>query len=90
MREVCDAVYTVPTSASTRLAQLVEAGTVVSEGPEPRYRYRPASDEIASRVDAVAEAYARDRVAVIKAVLERATDPARQFADAFRLRGDKT
>jgi hypothetical protein len=88
--EASQAVYTVPTSAAARLDALVSAKLVASDGaPEPSYRFAPGSDQLARRVDDLAAAYARDRVALLKRVIARATDPAQQFADAFRLRRDK-
>ncbi len=87
--EVSQAVYTVPASATMRLEELVARGLLSSGGEaNPTYRYAPANDGTASRVEALTAAYRANRVAIINLVFGRAPDPVRSFADAFRLRKD--
>jgi hypothetical protein len=87
--EVASSIYTVPASATRRLEQLVEMGLVSSNGgANPRYRYAPSSDELRREVDALADAYRKQRVAVINLIYSTPPDPLRSFADAFKLRRD--
>jgi hypothetical protein len=86
--EVSQAIYTVPASAIMRLEGLVASGFATSTGDgNPRYRYAPRSDELRADVEALAEAYAANRVEVIKLIFSKPPDPLKSFADAFRLRG---
>ena len=87
--EVARSIYTVPASATRRLEQLVEMGLASSnQAPNPRYRYAPSTDELRTEVDALADAYRKQRVAVINLIYSRPPDPLRSFADAFKLRRD--
>jgi len=86
--DVGRAVYTVPASATVGLEHLATNGFAVSTGGgDPAYSYRPASEELNRGVMRLADAYAQDRVGVIKLVHARAADPAQDFADAFRMWG---
>ncbi|HEU0078217.1 MAG TPA: hypothetical protein VFQ76_11240 [Longimicrobiaceae bacterium] len=85
--EVSQQVYTVPASATLRLEELVAGGLLTSDrAPDPRYRYAPASQAVADRVEALAATYREDRVAVIRLIFQAPADPVRSFADAFRLK----
>ena len=85
--EVSQRVYTVPAAALVRLDELSSAGLAAGDGAaDPRYRYRPASPELARRVDALAAAYRADRVGVVRLIYEKPRDPVRSLADAFRFR----
>ena len=85
--DVSRAVFTVPTAATMRLEDLVARGFLVSTGgANPGYRYRPASEQLRSQVDALAAAYRTNRVAVINLVFQRRPDPLKSFSDAFRVR----
>jgi hypothetical protein len=85
--EVSQRVYTVPAAALLRLDELATAGLLAGDGGiDPRYHYAPASPAVRSRVDALARAYAANRVAVVRLIYEVPRDPVRSFADAFRLR----
>lgn len=87
-QEVSQAIYTVPASAIMRLEALVASGFLSSSGgADPRYTFAPRSDALRQQVDALAEAYRKDRVSVIKLIFARPPDPVQSFADAFRLRG---
>jgi DNA-binding MarR family transcriptional regulator len=87
--EVARSIYTVPASATRRLEQLLEMGLATSNAaPNPRYRYAPSNEELRAQVDALADAYRKQRVAVINLIYSRPPDPLRSFADAFKLRRD--
>lgn len=87
--EVAGSIYTVPASATRRLEQLVEMGLASSnDAANPRYRYAPSSPALGAEVEALAEAYRQQRVAVINLIYSRPPDPLRSFADAFKLRRD--
>lgn len=53
---------------------------------QDRYRYAPASPELAAAVDELAVTYARHLVAVTKLIHSKPSASVRQFSDAFRLR----
>ena len=79
-----------PQSIATRLEGL-RAGGFVGPGatlPEPSYRYAPRNRDLLDGVDALADAYAVRRVAVITFIIAKPSDRIRSFADAFRLRRD--
>jgi hypothetical protein len=86
--DVSQRVYTVPAAALLRMDELASAGLLASDGAaDPRFRYAPASTEVAARVDALARAYRADRVGVVRMIYDKPKDdPVRSFADAFRLR----
>ena len=89
-REVSEAVFTVPTSATMRLEELVEAGLLTTKGgADPAYEFSPSSPTLRGQVDALAEAYRDDRVGVIQLVFRKPADPLKSFSDAFRLRRDE-
>jgi hypothetical protein len=85
--EVARSIYTVPASATRRLEQLVAMGLASSNGAaDPRYRYRPSTEALRAQVEALADAYRKQRVAVINLIYAQPADPLRSFADAFKLR----
>jgi hypothetical protein len=87
-RDVSQAIYTVPASATLRLEGLAASGFLASTGSgDPCYRYAPRSEALGRQVDVLAEAYRADRVAVIKLIFSRPPSPVQSFADAFRLKG---
>jgi hypothetical protein len=88
--EVSKAIFSVPTSATRRLKELVAAGFLLSMGEgDPRYWYSPESESLRVQVDALAAAYRADRVAVINRIFQKPTDPVKSFANAFRLRREE-
>ena len=88
-RQVSEAVFTVPTAATMRLEQLVDAGFLTSTGGgDPSYTYSPAPG-LAGRVDSLAAAYRANRVAIIQLVFQKAADPLKSFSNAFRLRREE-
>jgi len=87
-----------PAEASQRLyvSQAVGAhilATLAQRGllscTEQRYRYKPDTPELAQTVDALAEAYAHQLVAVTQLIHTKPSPGVREFAEAFRLRKDK-
>jgi DNA-binding IclR family transcriptional regulator len=77
-----------------QLRTMTAGGLVaVSEqsGPAPaQYRFEPRTPELAHAVDELAHAYADRRVTVIGLIFAKPTDKLRSFADAFRIRKDRT
>lgn len=69
------------------LAAFAGRGLLVAEGD--CYRALPSEDAKVGLLCEVAETYARRRVTVTRHIYAAKSDPARRFADAFRLRKDK-
>jgi hypothetical protein len=87
---VGQALYTQPTAASVRLADLHRQGLLAAETQEARaYRYAPATREIEQTISALAELYPAWRVRIISLIYSKPQDNVRAFADAFRWRQDK-
>lgn len=78
-------------SAIGCLLDLERSGLVQrSDDPgELCYRYAPRDAALDARTDAVAEAYAKRKVAVVTAIFTEPADDLRSFSDAFRIRKDK-
>ena len=75
--------------AGELLAALASAGIAQPGAQEPaRFRYGPATPELAAMLDAVAAAYSADLVRVTDLIHSRVDRRAQQFADAFRWRKD--
>src|SRR3712207_1282943 len=88
--DVARALVTDTEPASGFLEHLADHGLMErsEEAGEWRYRYAPsAPDERA--VDALAEAYATRRMAVVGFIYARPTGSVSSLADAFRLRRDR-
>ena len=62
----------------------------VTEASPPQFRYEPRSAELGDTVSELARAYADRRVTVIGLIFSKPVDKIRSFADAFRLRKDKS
>jgi hypothetical protein len=62
----------------------------VAEGSPAQFRYEPRSADLADAVQALARAYADRRVTVIGLIFAKPTDKIRSFADAFRIRKDRS
>lgn len=81
--------YVSDRQAADLLAQLAAAGIASQgEGQPGEYRYRPNSEELGSRIDALADAYTSNLLGVTELIHSRIDKRAHQFADAFRLRKD--
>jgi hypothetical protein len=72
---------------SQSIEALLAAGLIVVE-QDDSVRYGPATDELASLVDAAAALYAKSPDAVRRTIIAAATPGVSAFADAFRLRKD--
>ncbi|HEY2586591.1 MAG TPA: hypothetical protein VGI81_12580 [Tepidisphaeraceae bacterium] len=59
-------------------------------GREPRYQFKPADPGAIRAVKALAALYATHRVSIIGMIFSTPVDRLHNFADAFRLRNDKT
>jgi len=67
------------------------AGGLACEQPDPAaFRFEPRSAELSQAVDELARTYADRRVTVIGLIFAKPIDKIRSFADAFRIRKDKT
>jgi DNA-binding MarR family transcriptional regulator len=62
----------------------------VAEGPPPQFRYDPRAAELGQAVAELAQAYADRRVTVIGLIFSKPVDKLRSFADAFRIRKDRS
>lgn len=72
------------------LTTLERSGLIVRDDPaELSYRYAPSDAELAEAVDAVADTYAKRKVAVVTEIFSQPKDDLRSFSDAFRLRKDR-
>jgi hypothetical protein len=72
------------------LAALTARGILaMQEGAEPRYRYEPATSEMADLIARLARLYTERRVTTITIIYSTPRDPLTLFAEAFRLRKDK-
>jgi hypothetical protein len=87
--EVAKSLYTASDVVADQLAELERRRLLaVSDGSDPRYRYWPASPELAGHVDRLDALYHERRVAVITFIYSQPLDKVRTFADAFRIRKD--
>jgi hypothetical protein len=79
-----------PEKPAAELLQALASGGIarMDESQPPLYRYHPATDELALRIDSLAQAYATNLVVVTDLIHSRIDKRAQQFADAFRLRKD--
>jgi hypothetical protein len=61
-----------------------------AEGTPAQFRYAPRTPDLAGAVEELAQAYADRRVSVIGLIFAKPTDKLRSFADAFRIRKDRS
>jgi hypothetical protein len=83
---------TQPGLAEAALAKFARAGLAAVEVDEhgtPSFRYAPASRHLADTVHSLSELYASRRTTVIATVFETPRDSLQDFADSFRLRGER-
>jgi hypothetical protein len=80
-----------PAWAAPHLSELRAQGLLTcTDGAVPRYRYGPGSDELREVIDELARCYAERRVSMTALIFSKPPDALRSFADAFRLRKDRT
>ena len=80
-----------PAWAEPNLKQLCGRQIVVcDESADHRYQYSPQSDQLKRTIDALANCYATRRVSVIALIFSKPPSPLQHFADAFRIRKEKT
>jgi hypothetical protein len=82
--EVARALVTQPEAAAGWLDDLAGRGLANENGG--RYAYGPPDREVERTVDALAESYAKYRVAVIGLIFGRPSEGVTRLADAFRIR----
>ena len=61
-----------------------------TDPPDATYRYAPQAAELDATVASVAAAYASHRVSIIGLIFSKPTSTLKTFADAFRIRKDKS
>lgn len=73
------------------LLDLERSGLVARSGDpnELCYVFEPKDRALDAQVEAVADAYARRKVAVVTEIFSEPPDELRSFSDAFRIRKDK-
>jgi len=85
--EVARALVTEVDSSEDWLERMARGRFLVRD--EDTYRYAPATAEMDDAVDALAESYAKYRVAVIALIFSKPSERVRTFSDAFRIRRGK-
>lgn len=72
--------------AQQQLSELVSADLLTTTtGVISKYYYDPVNEEVASMVDQLATAYAKQRVPILSQILSENPDRIRGFAEAFRV-----
>jgi DNA-binding HxlR family transcriptional regulator len=79
-----------PTWVDAQLRAMAAAGLVAQQADPAAFRFDPRTPELAQAVDELAKTYADRRVTVIGLIFAKPMDKIRSFADAFRIRKDKT
>ena len=79
------------TFAAEQMAKFHQRGLLArTDAPAAAYRYAPQSPQLDATVAAVATAYATHRVTIIGLIFSKPTSNLKTFADAFRIRKDKS
>jgi hypothetical protein len=73
-----------------QLRDMVDKGLAAVEPSGTAFRYAPRTPELAATVTELAHAYTDRRVTVIGLIFSKPVDKIRSFADAFRLRKDRS
>ena len=79
-----------PAWTAAQLPALASGGLLATDGGNGEFWYEPHAQELRQTVDDLARAYADRRVTVIGLIFSKPTDNIRTFADAFRIRKDKS
>ncbi len=82
--EVARALVTQPEAAAGWLDDLLGRGLATES--DGRYRYATPGADVEQTVDALAESYAKYRVAVIGLIFGKPSEGVTRLADAFRIR----
>lgn len=90
-RDVAVALRLTPTGARRGLETLAARGLLdVRVDEETKYRYRPKSEELGRYCDLLAQHYVTSRQLVLGFVATESRLSVKRFADAFKLRDQKT
>ena len=90
MEEVYSLIQSSHGSVAERLEFLRQQGFLEADMSQPpKYRYRPADQELEQSVSEVKTLYRQRRVKVVEAIYA-IPEPVRDFANAFRLRKDES
>ncbi len=80
-----------PAWVDVQLSTMAAGGLVVATGGSPaQFRYEPRIPELGQTVDELSQTYADRRVTVIGLIFAKPTDKIRSFADAFRIRKERS
>jgi hypothetical protein len=79
-----------PAWVDSQLRAMAAGGLVTEQADPPAFRFEPRSADLSQAVDELARTYADRRVTVIGLIFAKPIDKIRSFADAFRIRKDKT
>jgi hypothetical protein len=85
--EVARALVTQVESAGDWLEKMAQSRLLSVEGDS--YRYAPPTKAVDETIDALAESYAKYRVAVIGLIFSKPSERVTLFSDAFRIRRRK-
>lgn len=69
-----------------RYLELFQARALVAAHPERRFKYQPATSELAALVETLARAYNERPVTLFRMIYALRDDKIRSFADAFKIR----
>ena len=79
------------TFAEAQLNKFHQRGFLArTDDAKPAYRYAPQNPQLEATVGRVATEYATRRVTIIGLIFSKPTSTLKSFADAFRIRKDKT
>jgi hypothetical protein len=85
-----DAAWVDATLRTMAAKGLVSVNDGAGAGGAAQFKYDPRTAELGAAVNELADAYADRRVTVIGLIFAKPTDKLRSFADAFRLRKDRS
>lgn len=76
----------IETDVAQQLSELTSANLIATaNGDVAKYRYAPANEKLASLVDQLASAYAKQRVPILSLILTEHADRIRGFVEAYTL-----
>jgi hypothetical protein len=77
---------TISEADATRYLELFQARALIAVGPDRRVQFRPGTEELASYVQTLAQAYKERPVTLIRVIYALRDTKIQSFADAFRLK----